>query len=62
MKFGPLLVVAAGAVLIALELLRPPSGGPSIFWLIAGALCVVLGMLGHLQRDQKPPQPPLPKL
>ena len=62
MRFGPLLVALTGLVLIALELIRPGDGGPSIFWLIVGGLALVLGVAGHLQRDQKPPEPPLPKL
>jgi hypothetical protein len=62
MKFGPLLVALTGAALIALELLRPRDGGPSVFWLIVGGLALMLGVVGHLQRNQKPPEPPLPKL
>ena len=62
MKSGPLIVAVTGAILIALELLRPREGGPSVFWLIVGGLALVLGVLGHLQRDQKPPEPPPPKL
>ena len=62
MRFGPLLVALTGAALISLELLRPRDGGPSIFWIIVGALALALGVAGHLQRDQKPPEPPLPKL
>jgi hypothetical protein len=62
MRFGPLLVALAGAVLIALELLRPRDEGPSLFWMSVGALALVLGIVGHLQPDQKPPQPPLPRL
>jgi hypothetical protein len=62
MKFGPLLVAFTGAVLIALELLRWRDDGPSVFWLIVGGLALVLGVTGYLQRNQKPPGPPLPKL
>ncbi|MDQ3440012.1 MAG: hypothetical protein M3478_06640 [Planctomycetota bacterium] len=62
MRLGPLLVALTGAVLIALELLRPRDGGPAIFWIIVGGLALALGAAGHLQRDQKPPEPPLPKL
>jgi len=62
MKFGPLLVALTGAVLIALELLRPRDEGPSIFWLIVGGFAMVLGVIGHLQRNQNPHEPPLPKL
>ncbi len=62
MRFGPLLVALTGAALIALELFRPREGGPSIFWLIVGALALVLGIVGHLQRNQKPSESPLPKL
>ncbi len=62
MRFGPLLVALTGAVLIALELFRPRPAGPSIFWIIVGALALGLGVAGHLHRDQKPPEPPLPKL
>ena len=54
MKWGPLIVAVTGAVLIALELLRPREGGPSVFWLIVGGLALILGTAGHLQRDQKP--------
>ena len=61
-RFGPLLVALTGAALIALELFRPRAGGTSIFWIIVGALALVLGAAGHVQRDQKPPEPPLPKL
>ena len=62
MRFGSLLVALTGLVLIALELINPGDGGSSIFWLIVGGLALVLGVAGHLQRDQKPPEPPLPKL
>ena len=62
MKYGPLLVAFTGAVLIALELLRTRDGGASIFWLIVGGLALVLGIAGHVQRDRKRPEPPLPKL
>lgn len=62
MKFGPLLVAFTGAVLIALELLGPHDGGVSIFWVAVGGLALVLGIAGHVQRDAKPPEPPLPKL
>ena len=61
-RFGPLLVALAGAALVALELLRPRDGGPSTFWIIVGGLALVLGVVGHLQRNQKPPEPPLRKL
>ena len=61
-RFGPLLVALTGAAVIALELLRARDEQLSVFWLIVGALALVLGMAGHLQRDQKPPEPPLPKL
>ncbi len=54
MRFGPLLVALTGAALIALELLRPREGGPSSFWIIVGALTLVLGIVGHVQRDRKP--------
>lgn len=57
MRFGPLLVAVTGAVLIALELLRPRDDGPSIFWMIVGALALALGIVGHIQRDQKPRDP-----
>jgi predicted membrane channel-forming protein YqfA (hemolysin III family) len=62
MRFGPLLVAFTGTALIALELLRPRDGGPSVFWLIVGGLALVLGVVGYLQRHQKPPEPPLPRL
>ncbi|HEV2295291.1 MAG TPA: hypothetical protein VGR35_15675 [Tepidisphaeraceae bacterium] len=62
MRFGPLLVAFIGAVLIALEVFRPREGGPSVFWIIVGVLALVLGLVGHRQRDQKPAEPPLPKL
>ena len=61
-KWGPLIVALTGAILIALELLRPREGGPSVFWLIVGGLALILGVVGHLQRNQTPPEPPLPKL
>jgi hypothetical protein len=61
-RFGPLLVALTGAALIALELLRARDESLSVFWLIVGALALVLGVVGYLQRDQKPPEPPLPKL
>lgn len=61
-RFAPLLVAIIGVVLIVLELLRPRDGEPSIFWIIVGTLAAALGIVGHLQRDQKPPDPPLPKL
>ena len=61
-RFGPLLVALTGAALIALELLRARDESLSVFWLIVGAFTLVLGVVGHLQRDQKPPEPPLPKL
>jgi hypothetical protein len=62
MRFGPLIVAVTGLVLMALELINPGDGGPSIFWLIVGGLALVMGVAGYLQRDQKPPEPPLPKL
>ena len=55
MKFGPLLVAVTGFVLIALELLRPRDGGPSVFWIVVGALAIVLGVVGHVQRDRGKP-------
>jgi len=61
-RFGPLLVALTGAALIALELLRARDEQLSVFWLIVGALALALGVVGHLHRDQKPPEPPLPRL
>jgi hypothetical protein len=52
MKFGPLLVAVTGVVLIALEVLRPRGGGPSVFWIVVGVLAIVLGIVGHVQRDR----------
>jgi hypothetical protein len=52
MRFGPLLVAVTGVVLIALEVLRPHEGGPSVFWIVVGALAIVLGIVGHVYRDQ----------
>jgi hypothetical protein len=52
MRYGPLLVAVTGLVLIALEVLRPRAGGPSVFWMVVGALAVVLGIVGHVQRDR----------
>lgn len=49
-RFGPLLVSLTGAALIALELLRGGEGGVSVFWMVIGALAMVLGLVGHLQR------------
>jgi hypothetical protein len=62
MRFGPLIVAITGAVLILLELRRFAEGGPSVFWMIVGALAIVLGVVGHVQRGRKPPEPPLPRL
>jgi hypothetical protein len=52
MRFGPLLVAVTGVVLIALEVLRPHEEGPSVFWIVVGALAIVLGIVGHVQRDR----------
>jgi hypothetical protein len=52
MRFGPLLVAVTGVVLIALEVLRPHESGPSVFWIAVGALAIVLGIVGHVQRDR----------
>ncbi len=51
-RIGPLLVALAGAVLIALELLHSPDGGPSIFWMIVGGLALVAGVVGHWQSNR----------
>lgn len=55
MRFGPLLVAVTGVVLMALELLRPRDGGPSVFWIVVGALATLLGIVGHVQRDRGRP-------
>jgi hypothetical protein len=52
MRFGPLLVALTGVVLIALELSRPREGVPSVFWIVVGSLAIVLGIVGHVQRDR----------
>jgi hypothetical protein len=54
MRFGPLIVAITGAVLILLEVRSFAEGGPSVFWIVVGALAVVLGLVGHLQRNRAP--------
>ena len=49
-RFGPLLVAIAGALLVALELLRARTEGVSVFWVIVGGFAMVLGLVGHFQR------------
>jgi len=50
-RFGPLLVALTGAALIALEFFGRRGEGPSLFWLIVGGLALVLGVVGHMQRN-----------
>lgn len=54
MRFGPLIVAITGAVLILLEVRRFAEGGVSIFWIVVGALAVVLGIVGHVQGKRQP--------
>jgi hypothetical protein len=49
-RYGPLLVSLTGAALVALELFRGGEDGVSVFWIIVGALAIVLGLAGHFQR------------
>jgi hypothetical protein len=58
MRFGPLIVaitgaalilLEVGAALILLEVRRFAEGGVSVFWIVVGALAVVLGIVGHVQ-------------
>ncbi len=52
-RFGPLIIAITGASLILLEVRRSVEGGVSVFWMVVGALAVVLGVVGHVQGKQR---------